>query len=95
MKRYIIHITLLLFTVALLFSCSRYTDYSQVPFEEETLPAWENPAVCQINKVTPHAHFIPFTSVEQARSEDKWQSPLLQSLNGTWKFHLAQNPSER
>lgn len=56
---------------------------------------WEDPEVYQINKVTPHAHFIPFATAEQARTEDKWKSPLLKSLNGTWQFHLAKNPSER
>ena len=76
-------------------SCNQYTDYSNVPFEEDNLPAWEDPAVFQINKVAPHAHFIPFESAEQAHTEDKWQSPMLQSLNGTWQFQLSQNPSER
>ena len=95
MNRIITNVLFLLFAGALMLSCNRYTDYSNVPFEEENPPAWENPAVCQINKVAPHAHYIPFATVEQARSEDKWQSPMLQSLNGMWKFHLAQNPSER
>ncbi|MCD6354838.1 MAG: DUF4981 domain-containing protein [Prolixibacteraceae bacterium] len=76
-------------------SCNQFTDYSHVPFEEENPPAWENPAVCQINRQQPHAHFIPFATVDQARSEDKWQSPFVQSLNGIWQFHLSHNPSER
>ncbi len=76
-------------------SCSRYTDYTNVPYQEENPPAWENPAVNQINKEAPHAHFIPFASKDQATTEDKWQSPMLQSLNGTWQFHLSKNPSER
>ncbi|NOR75534.1 MAG: hypothetical protein GQ525_10290, partial [Draconibacterium sp.] len=76
-------------------SCNQYTDYSNVPFEEDNPPAWQDPAVFQINKVAPHAHFIPFESAGQARTEDKWQSPMIQSLNGTWQFNLAQNPSKR
>jgi len=79
----------------LIISCKQYTDYSNVPFEENDPPAWQDQSVFQINKVEPHAHFIPFANAEQARTEDKWQSPMLQSLNGTWQFHLAQNPSER
>ncbi len=78
-----------------IWSCTRYKDYSNVPFVEDNPPAWENPAVYQINKLEPHAHFIPFATVEQAEKGDKWESPLVQSLNGTWKFHLSQKPSER
>lgn len=78
-----------------LFSCNRYTDYSNIPFEENDPPAWEDPAIYEINKVEPHAHFIPFANAEQARTEDKWQSPMLQSLNGIWQFHLSHNPSQR
>jgi beta-galactosidase len=89
-----IHLLLLLVIVAL-FSCKQYTDYSNIVFVEDEIPAWEDPGVFQINKVAPHAHFIPFATAEQARSEDKWQSPMLQSLNGMWKFNLSQNPSER
>ncbi len=79
----------------LLVSCHHYTDYSNVPYVEDSPPPWENPAIFQINKTEPHAHFIPYTSKEQARSEDKWQSPLIMSLNGMWKFKLAHKPSER
>ncbi len=83
------------FLIVLLYSCNRYTDYTNVPFVEDNPAAWEDPEVFQINKLPAHAHFIPFTTLEQARTEDKWQSPLIVSLNGMWKFHLAQNPSER
>jgi len=86
----------LLFLLSIvLASCNQYKDYTDVPFEEPDPKPWEDPAIYQINKIEPHAHFIPFATVEQARSEDKWNSPLIQSLNGMWKFHLAQNPSER
>ncbi len=85
----------LAFLIIVVASCNNYNDYSDVPWEEENPPAWEDPAVFQKNKLAAHAHFIPYKTVEQARQEDKWQSPFLQSLNGTWQFHLAQNPSER
>ena len=76
-------------------SCNQYTDYSQVPFEEPNPKPWEDPEICQVNKEMPHAHFIPFTNIEAAKTEDKWQSELVQSLNGTWQFHLSQNLKER
>ncbi|GAB1453253.1 hypothetical protein MASR2M47_33090 [Draconibacterium sp.] len=76
-------------------SCSKYKDYSKVPFVDESPAPWQDPEVNQINKLPARAHFIPFATLEQARTEDKWQSSMLQSLNGMWKFNLAQNPSER
>ena len=76
-------------------SCKKYTDYSNVPYVEKNPAPWEDPNINEINKLPARAHFILFETVEQARTEDKWQSPLIQSLNGKWKFHLAQNPSER
>ncbi len=90
-------LTLILFSILMvtLVSCNRYTDYSNVPYEEPDPKPWEDPGIFQVNKEAPHAHFIPFASAEQARTEDKWQSSMLKSLNGTWQFHLAQNPSER
>jgi beta-galactosidase len=83
------------FICMLAFSCNQYTSYSNVQWEESENPAWEDPEVYAINREVPRAHFIPYESVQQARTEDKWQSPKVQSLNGMWKFHLAQNPSER
>ena len=85
----------LLFVFVALISCTSYTDYSNVLFEEANPPAWQDQSVFEINRDMPHAHFIPFATAGQARTEDKWQSPLIQSLNGTWKFNLAHNPSER
>lgn len=77
------------------FVSCKYKDYSKVAFTEPSPAPWETQAIHQINKMEPHAHFIPYATIEQARAEDKWQSPMLQSLNGMWKFNLAQNPSER
>lgn len=85
-----------LFISSIIFaSCNQYTDYSNTPWEEQENPPWENPQVNEINREVPRASFIPFANIEQARSEEKWNSPMVQSLNGMWKFHLAQNPSER
>jgi beta-galactosidase len=81
--------------IMLAYSCNQYTSYSDVQWKDTENPAWEDPEVYEINREVPRAHFIPFESVQQARSEDKWQSPFVQSLNGMWKFHLAQNPAER
>ena len=37
---------------------------------QETKPEWENPEVFGINKLDPHAHFIPFQNQESALSFD-------------------------
>lgn len=95
MNRFKIKALILFLISTLIMSCNRYTDYSNVAFEEGNPPVWEDPGVFRINKAEPHAHFIPFATKEQALTGDKWESPMLQSLNGTWQFHLSQNPSER
>ncbi|MCP4450726.1 MAG: DUF4981 domain-containing protein [Planctomycetes bacterium] len=81
--------------VSLCLSCAVYQTYEGQAFEEKTTRDWENPAVFQINKEAPHAHFFPYATEAQARKNNPWQSPLIKSLNGTWKFHLANTPSER
>ncbi len=80
---------------AVCLSCAVYQTYEGQAFKEETPRDWENPAVFQINKESPHAHFFPYASEAQARKNNPRQSPLIKSLNGTWKFNLANTPSER
>ncbi|NQU86290.1 MAG: DUF4981 domain-containing protein [Mariniphaga sp.] len=86
-------INLVLLILMILQAC--VSKYEDVPFEEEGTPPWQNQEVFQINKAAPRAHFIPFSTEEQAQNGDIWQSPMVQTLNGTWKFNLSQNPSER
>lgn len=81
--------------VLMVLSCATYQTYEGQMFPEKEPRDWENPAVFQINKEAPRAAFVPFTELAQARLDSKWASPLIQSLNGTWKFHLALNPDER
>ncbi|KOH43246.1 glycoside hydrolase family 2 TIM barrel-domain containing protein [Sunxiuqinia dokdonensis] len=92
MKSYYYSITLL-FVLLLGFSCT--SKYEDVPFEEPNPKPWEDPEIVQINKEAPRAHYIPYATAEQAIADEKWESPMLLSLNGTWQFHLAQNPGER
>ena len=86
---------LLLVLSGSLLSCNRYKDYSNVPFEEPDPKPWQTQMISQINREKPRAHFIPYTTVEQARVDSKWQSPLVLSLNGPWKFNLAEKPADR
>ncbi|MBL7968626.1 MAG: DUF4981 domain-containing protein [Prolixibacteraceae bacterium] len=84
---------LVLVTTFLSSSCK--SKYKDVPFDEKTPRDWENPAVSEINRETPRAYYIPFATAEQAQQNDIWKSPFIQSLNGTWQFHLSKNPSIR
>ncbi|MCL1821898.1 MAG: beta-galactosidase, partial [Prolixibacteraceae bacterium] len=86
---------ILALAMGLVASCSRYKDYSKVPFEEPNPKPWQTQLISQINREMPRAHFIPYTTVEQAKADNKWDSPLIRSLNGTWKFHLAEKPADR
>ncbi len=92
MKSYYYSITLL-FVLLVGFSCT--SKYEDVPFEEPNPKPWEDPEIVQVNKEAPRAHYLPYATAEQAIADEKWESPNLLSLNGTWQFHLSQNPGER
>lgn len=87
------------FGIALLmlafWGCTSYNSYDDVAWEDKAPTDWENPAVTQINRMAPRAYFIPFASEQEVDGDNKWASSLIQSLNGEWQFHIAQNPSER
>ena len=92
MKNYYYSI-ILVFILLLSFSCT--SKYENVAFEEPNPKPWEDPQIVEVNKETPRAHYIPYATAEQAVKDDLWESPNIISLNGTWQFHLAQNPGER
>ena len=57
---------------------------------------WNNkPDVFQVNRLPAHATSMPYADETSARLGDRTASPYYFSLNGTWKFHLAANPSQR
>lgn len=53
---------------------------------------WENQAVTGINRMSPRAEFIPYTSPEAALSNERGNSPWFILLNGIWKFNYADSP---
>ena len=55
--------------------------------------AWDNLDVIGINKEAPHATFIPYQSVEAAKTNDPSKSDYYQLLNGKWKFFFCENPA--
>ena len=54
---------------------------------------WENPQLVSQNAMPPHAYFTPYPNEQAALHKDS--SVFIKSLDGTWKFSLANNPSER
>ena len=63
-------------------------------FSQETKPDWENPEVFGVNKLQPHAYFIPFQNQESALSFDVTTSDRYQLLNGYWDFTFLNNPDD-
>ncbi len=53
---------------------------------------WQNPQVIARNKEKAHATLYPYPNKESALAFDYQHSPLYQSLNGEWLFHLSKNP---
>ena len=61
-------------------------------FSHGLLRLWENPEVTSLHKLPARATFDHFPDPESAVTRDRTRSPWFQSLNGTWRFHLATNP---
>ena len=57
-------------------------------------PDWENPEIFERNQTLPHTTLMPFETIEQALENNRKSSPYHFTLNGTWKFHLAENLEE-
>ncbi len=55
---------------------------------------WENPLVTGRNKRPGHVPMGAYPTVELALACERKQSPNMQVLNGSWKFHLAPCPEE-
>ena len=79
----------------LLSSCNKNHKYADVPFEEQEIPDWENPAVFGINKEQPRAYFIPYLNNDDVITDKAKNSPFYTSLNGEWEFNLAIKPDDR
>ncbi len=58
-------------------------------------PEWNNPAIVQVNKETPHATLFPFENSALALNADRTKSANYLSLNGEWFFHYSEKPAER
>ena len=55
---------------------------------------WENPLVTGRNKCPGHVPLAAYPNADLALTCERKQSPNMQLLNGSWKFHLAPCPEE-
>lgn len=63
---------------------------------DPTLPAeLENPSLYGINRLPPHAFYIPYGSIAGALRAERERSPYYLSLNGTWAFRYVDHPVDR
>jgi beta-galactosidase len=58
-------------------------------------PELENPSLFGINRLPPHAFYIPHGSVSAAIQDERERSPWFLSLNGTWRFRYVPHPAGR
>ncbi|MBC8052205.1 MAG: DUF4981 domain-containing protein [Sphingobacteriaceae bacterium] len=56
---------------------------------------WENPAILDFNKEKPHASFMLYDNVVDAKADDYSRSSYYQSLNGKWKFVYVDKYADR
>ncbi|MEP6845587.1 MAG: glycoside hydrolase family 2 TIM barrel-domain containing protein [Panacibacter sp.] len=61
--------------------------------EAQSINDWENPQLVSQNTMPPHTFFIPYSNEQAALQKDS--SSFTKSLDGVWKFHLVNNPSEK
>ncbi|MFD0697479.1 glycoside hydrolase family 2 TIM barrel-domain containing protein [Paenibacillus sp. GCM10027628] len=71
------------------------TKFKYVP-PQNGYPEWNNnPNIFQLNRLEAHATLMPYRSVAEALTGDREASDFYQSLNGSWKFHFAENAEAR
>ena len=53
---------------------------------------WNDVRVSSIGKVPPHTNVVPYADESGIAELRYYESPFYRSLNGTWKFYMAENP---
>ncbi len=86
---------LFLLGLLILIAMTGNSQTQTVPFNDKLPHDWENQAVSEINRETPHASLMPFDSQEKVVANDFSTSPFYKSLNGRWKFSLVTKPADR
>jgi beta-galactosidase len=56
---------------------------------------WENPKLVNEGVEKPRATFVPYQQKTRALTGDKFATPYVMTLDGTWRFKYSDRPSER
>jgi len=57
-------------------------------------PDYEDPQVFEKNQLPPHATLMPYKDLQEALKGERKASSFHYTLNGSWKFHWAENPDQ-
>lgn len=68
--------------------------FSHTLWSQQSPAEWENPEIFGIDKLPPHAHFVPYQDPEAALTFEKDNSDRYRSLNGAWDFKFYTNPDD-
>ncbi len=63
--------------------------------QAQKLKEWQDPSVFNINRMSPHAYFIPYQTEKDAWNNNAEVSEYYKLLNGVWKFKISKNPNKR
>jgi beta-galactosidase len=80
-------------TAGRLIHCCLFLLFCNQITPAQTLPEWEDPKISSINTERSHASYFPYDNEKSAILFEN-KSPLIQSLNGIWKFKWASHPSK-
>jgi beta-galactosidase len=86
--------SIIVFSLLLLNTDPLYSAPTGMFVQEDEPVEWEDPTINGINREAPRAWFVPFED-EAGLGGSLWESGLIRSLNGPWRFHLSQHPGER
>lgn len=78
-------------------ACMTYVSKPDDEFRGFTGSEWKTLEVFERNREEAHATYMPYDTLEQALEADRYteDNSNYQSLNGTWKFKLSENPAVR
>jgi beta-galactosidase len=86
---------LILFGLLTIFALMGKSQVVKVPFNDKMPHDWENQAVSEINRETPHVSLMPFDAEAKVSANDFSASPFYKLLNGKWKFYFVNKPADR
>lgn len=62
---------------------------------QEIADWWNDVSVYQVNKVAPRTNVIPYQDEKGINNLEYRESPYYQCINGKWKFHWVEKPSDK